>query len=82
MSVDNVHVDILKRPINIGDYVSCGAKYYYENKLVVGEVIDLTPKMVRVKVLVGNCSNSTVLKQPDQVILIDNTKYVTMAMLK
>ncbi len=79
---DNVHVDILKRPINIGDYVSCSAHHLHSSSLVVGEVIKLTPKMVRVKVLIGELANATVLKQSDQVILIDNTKYVTVAILK
>ena len=74
------HKDIIGRPINIGDFVAT----VIANKLHVGKVIKLNPKMVKVRLLntkTTNWYNGEHNKYPSDMALIDG-EYLTMYILK
>ncbi len=80
--MSDVRYDKLGRPINIGDYAVCIVRNN-GSELTVGQVIKITPKRIRVQYLpMFATTHSTMLRQSSEIVIIDNNKYVTMAILK
>ena len=74
------HYDVIGRPINVGDFV---AVTIY-NKLQIGQVIKLNPKMVKVKLLNVKTSNwysGEHNRYPSDMALLDG-EYLTFYLLK
>ncbi len=75
------HLDMLKRPIGIGDCVAFPAKNYAVDSIHIGVVSKLTEKMVSVNQIIPT-RKQTVVRKYSNVLLILNSSDITMHLLK
>jgi hypothetical protein len=78
----NKHYDIVGNEITQGSFVAC--QIYWRRQMEIGMVVKLTPKMIRVRRLVGNRWGNyySCCRYPNEVILINNSEDITMYILQ